>query len=182
MLFRWLLCCCRKMIPTTAPIVSICRSLLHRRDGNRIIRRLCLCLSAPAQNPHKEPVPVLLRIVFSCGTPPFQHLHFIAVKLQCTLPHTLFCTALLFSGSEKRINRYRNDRTVRAEHTHEHWNVSTTKLTIGSSHAANRRQFSIGRPVSLFGRIHNLCISAKLWRIHSQSYSSHSPHRRHARI
>ena len=30
------------------------RFLLHRRDGNGIIRRLCFCLSAPAQYPHKS--------------------------------------------------------------------------------------------------------------------------------
>ena len=171
MLFRWLLCCCRKMILYNRTRLFLCRSLLHRRDGNRVIRRLCLCLSAPAQNSHKSQRQ-------SCYVPFFMwYTSFIVVvsaftfhsrKLQCTLPHTRFPVRLCCFPVQKRINRYRNDRTVRAEHTHEQRNFRVDCQVIDRFlPCSNSCRQSLHRQTVSLRRIHNLCISAKLWRIHS---------------
>ena len=120
-------------------------------------------------------MPVLLRIVFHVVTS-VSSFTFHNKKLQCTLPHKRLSVQLCCFRFRKRINRYRNDRTVRAEHTHEQRRFHTDCQIIDRFLPCSNscRQFSpsadcLSRAALLPVR------SAKRMVNPFRSYSSHSP-------
>ncbi len=170
MLFRWLLCCCRKMILYNRTRLFLCRSLLHRRDGNRVIRRLCFACPHPLKIPIRASAsPAMYR--FSCGTPPlllwFQHLHFIAENYSVRFRiHAFLYGFAVFRFKNASIDTGMIVPSVRNTRTSNGISVSTAK-SFRFLPCSNSCRQSLHRQTVSLRRIHNLCISAKLWRIHS---------------
>ena len=115
-----------KMILYNRTRLFLCRSLLHRRDGNRIIRRLCLCLSAPAQNPHKSQRQSCHVPFFHVATSFYQVLSLLLNKNNSVhfRVNTFLYSFAVFRVIERR-NRHRTQGITLAVHPNEDWRFHT---------------------------------------------------------